>query len=212
MSGMRHIGLFPTTVGISQIDIDFDSILASQDWEWTQPTDLAAEQSSQRSQSTMVLQAFPEVASAIIGEIHQFCEQVLQVDGRCLNMTTSWLTRAERGVGSARHHHTNSYLSAVWYPAQSSPIRFFAPAGLPRASDLSQINLGAPLEYNISNGSVYDVAPEKNMLVIFPSMLEHQILPNATLQTRYSLAVNTFPVGAFGQGDSAVVVPIAVPG
>lgn len=212
MSEIQHIGLFPTTVGISHIDIDFDLILASQDWEWTQPTDLPVDQCSQRSQSTMVLQAFPEIASAIIGAIHQFCEQVLQVDGRYLNMTTSWLTRAERGVGSARHYHTNSYLSAVWYPAKSSPIRFFSPAGLPRISNLSQIDLGVPLEYNISNGSVYDIVPEQNMLVIFPSMLEHQILPNTTLQTRHSLAVNTFPVGAFGQGDSAVVIPMAMPG
>ena len=212
MPEMQTLALFPTTVGVTNLSIDFDAILSSQEWEWTDPDDRPSIQASQRSRKVNVLQAFPQVSKAINDAISQFCDEVLRVDGRSLTITNSWLTKADRGVGSARHRHTNSYLSAVWYPATSSPIRFFGPSGTTQLSDCYYIDLGEPSEYNIANGSIYDIVPEPNKLIIFPSMLEHQILPNMNSDTRYSLAVNTFPVGAFGQGDSAIVVPIATAG
>jgi uncharacterized protein (TIGR02466 family) len=212
MPELQTVALFPTTIGITNVDIDFEAILNSQSWEWSNPTDRPVDQSSQRSQSTNVLQDFPEVKQAISEAIGQYCHDVLRVDGRSLTITTSWLTKAEPGIGSARHFHTNSYLSAVWYPATSSPIRFFAANGTAQLTDCHYISLGEPIEYNLTNGTVFDLSPEPNRLVIFPSMFEHQIMPNTTSETRYSLAVNTFPVGAFGQGDSALVVPIVMPG
>jgi uncharacterized protein (TIGR02466 family) len=212
MPELQTLSLFPTTVGITTLSIDFDAILSSEEWEWTDPDDRPSIQASQRSRKVNVLDAFPEVRQAIGDAIGQFCYDVLRVDGRFLTITNSWLTKAEQGVGSARHRHTNSYLSAVWYPATSSPIRFFGPSGTTQLSDCYYIDLGEPMEYNIANGSIYDIVPEPNRLVIFPSLLEHQIMPNCEADTRYSLAVNTFPIGAFGQGDSAIVIPIVMPG
>lgn len=212
MPELQTLALFPTTVAITSLAIDFDAILNSREWEWTVPDDRSEYEAAQRSQSTDVLREFPDIQQAIGEAIGQYCHDILRMDGRPLAMTNSWLTKAEQGVGSTRHRHTNSYLSAVWYPAKSSAIRFFGPSGTAQLSDCYYIDLGEPLEYNLANGSIYDIVPEPNQLVIFPSMLEHQIMPNRDAATRYSLAVNTFPVGAFGQGDSAIVVPIAMPG
>ena len=40
--------------------------------------------------------------------------------------------------------------------------------------------------------------PEEGLLIIFPSYLEHRVLPQEDLPPRYSIAFNIIPKGEFG--------------
>ena len=43
---------------------------------------------------------------------------------------------------------------------------------------------------------------KKNMVIFFPSYLEHSILNNTSKKPRHSLAFNLIPFGKYGVGDS----------
>ena len=55
---------------------------------------------------------------------------------------------------------------------------------------------------NIHNSKEWQVQPKKNMVIFFPSYLEHSILNNTSKKPRHSLAFNLIPFGKYGVGDS----------
>ena len=57
-------------------------------------------------------------------------------------------------------------------------------------------------DYNIHNSNDWNIKPEKNMVLFFPSYLEHAILDNRSKKSRHSLAFNIVPMGKYGNGDS----------
>ena len=52
------------------------------------------------------------------------------------------------------------------------------------------------------NNNSWTISPEKNLLVFFPSYLEHRIINNK--DKRRSLAFNIVPIGGYGTGDSSM--------
>ena len=65
----------------------------------------------------------------------------------------------------------------------------------------SDFNL-TPREWNIMNSCSWNISPEKNLLIFFPSYLEHRIINNRG--KRKSLAFNIVPIGEYGTGDSSI--------
>jgi uncharacterized protein (TIGR02466 family) len=202
------IPIFPSTIATTRVDIDFDRVLGDREWVWTgalrgvAPSERvyqADNDIAQRTEDVHVLADFPEIRDALIAATMDYSVKVLQQYQLPLAMTTSWITRTRPGGFSARHHHSNSWLSGVWYPEASSTITFTSPMR-------STILPNEPAEYNIYNAEAWTIRPESNMLVIFPSYLQHQIDLNDTDDIRYSLAFNTFPVSTFGVGDSTLRV------
>ena len=57
-----------------------------------------------------------------------------------------------------------------------------------------------PKEWNIMTSQAWSITPKKNLLVFFPSYLEHRIVNNKGM--RRSLAFNIVPIGEYGSGDS----------
>ena len=66
-----------------------------------------------------------------------------------------------------------------------------------------------PMEYNLYNEAAREFTINKNMLIIFPSSMRHQILPNASKKDRYSIAFNIMPQGKLNYpGDSQIDLTI----
>ena len=57
-------------------------------------------------------------------------------------------------------------------------------------------------DLNLHNSKTWDIKPKKNMLIFFPSYLEHSILDNKSKRPRHSLAFNLIPIGKYGSSDS----------
>ena len=103
----------------------------------------------------------------------------------------------------AMHQHHNSFYSGLYYfddyEDNSGNIRFFDP--LVRFNSFFMIS-DKSADLNLHNSNTWDIKPKKNMLIFFPSYLEHSILDNKSKRPRHSLAFNFIPIGKYGVCDS----------
>jgi len=115
-----------------------------------------------------------------------------------IQFTSSWFTRTYEGGRCERHSHTNSWLSGIVYfgayDNDSAPLVFYNPNHI-------TINV-EPFDYNYFNSLSWELRPRTNMMVLFPSSLQHQVLIHKTDIKRYSLAFNIMPKGSVGHDDS----------
>ena len=111
-------------------------------------------------------------------------------------ITQSWINRSKTNDFHPKHKHPNSLLSGVMFLTgrvgdEMPPIRFH------RGNDLLPMELEFE-EYNDFNSGVKWFSPEKGMLIVFPSVLEHSVDQNVTGAERVSLSFNTFVRGPLG--------------
>lgn len=121
---------------------------------------------------------------------HIITEYLPQRDDRPIEEcnVTMWANINGPGHYNKRHHHchSNTFLSGVYYvktPPRSGNIRFYDPRG----SVLLGMADGEYFEYISEN--VY-VEVEENMLLFFPSWLEHDVETNMSQYDRISVAFN----------------------
>jgi uncharacterized protein (TIGR02466 family) len=110
-------------------------------------------------------------------------------------ITQSWVNFTNKNESHYLHSHPNSYMSAVFY-AQTTPddkIFFKNP----------NMNLNClrviPSAYNVWNSPTWWIPVEKNLLIVFPSFLEHYVEINMHDTVRISIAMNTFLRGTVGR-------------
>ena len=100
----------------------------------------------------------------------------------------SWVNVNRKGDYNTRHHHYNTdlFLSGVYYvsvPKDSGVLRLWDPRG-------GLVNDSQDMIY-FSNGHQYiDITPKENMMIFFPSWLEHDVTPNNSDEERISIAFN----------------------
>ena len=143
-----------------------------------------------------ILRKFPKIEKILLNYFNKIATEVFQYT-ETFQITTSWITKIV-GDYSEFHNHKNSFFSGVYYFGEysedSGVLQFQSP--LMNHSDFHLI----PKDWNVMNAKGWNITPEKNMLVIFPSYLMHRIAANKG--TRYSLAFNIVPTGLYGYGDS----------
>ena len=113
-------------------------------------------------------------------------------------ITQSWLNVVEPGGNIHRHQHSNSIISGCFYISTENDdtVVFNDPN---RKSKL-QVE---PNQYNDWNSTACHFPATNNKLLLFPSWLEHEVMPNESATTkRISLAFNTFAKGIFGNRNA----------
>lgn len=128
---------------------------------------------------------FAAYASALARDVMGFPED------NGLRITTSWANFAGRGLGHAKHHHTNSMFTGVYF--------------LDVESSVPEIHFDNPapnwtIEWNRTEFHVFNnkeaTMPVKNGdLVIFPSWLDHYVPKNETDNTRITISFDTMLTG-----------------
>lgn len=109
-----------------------------------------------------------------------------------LRITQSWANKNSTGTGHHKHNHSNSIVSGVYYLSLNpSPIHF--------EQFLNSTFRVIPTKSTPFNTEVYTVNCSKNMLVLFPSHLQHYVNNNESEYDRLSIAFNTFYSGTFGE-------------
>ena len=97
---------------------------------------------------------------------------------RCWPVISDW----DQAVG--RHHHPNAHLSAVLYLTGSGSgaegvLRLHASHQPNELVAGLAVGYGGPIaESHPLNQSHWDLAPRPGLLVLFPSNLQHSVLPN----------------------------------
>lgn len=114
-------------------------------------------------------------------------------------MTNSWAVKHLKGDESGSHGHSNSILSGVLYiqtDDKSGDILFTKNKG---HYNLFTPTVDVPFrQQNAFNTEGWAVRPKDNMLILFPSTVEHSVFPSASDQERYAVAFNLFAFGRFG--------------
>ena len=106
------------------------------------------------------------------------------VNGVELVITQSWVNRYQQGQAQPRHFHSNSVFSGVVmlcdHPAA---LEFYSPHRSNHRWDIDQLNLW--------NSTSWRMPCERGLLIITPSVLDHQTQVNQSDQDRWSLAFDT---------------------
>ena len=149
-----------------------------------------------------VLESYPEIKKILLDHFISFSKGILGVNCN-FTISTSWLTKCEKGESSQVHSHANSFWSGVYYYGEkydgSSSLAFENPLNNYMRDYGFYVMSEKATQYNKLSERV---TPHKIGLVLFPSYLKHKILKHDSDIPRYSLAFNIVPVGHYGTGDA----------
>jgi uncharacterized protein (TIGR02466 family) len=143
--------------------------------------------------STFIL----DLGSKVMGDVLGF-----DTDG--VQFTQSWVSHKNPGEYHARHSHSNSIISGVYYFQknidQMPPITFY------KHRSINSYEL-APKSFDDNSQRVfawdmYTYTPSSNNIILFPSYLMHSVSRNDTNETRKSIAFNIIPKHSFGARDA----------
>tara|TARA_B100001094_G_scaffold325405_1_gene379681 strand:- start:815 stop:1447 length:633 start_codon:yes stop_codon:yes gene_type:complete len=154
--------------------------------------------------SQRVLEKYPKTKEILLNKYISVAEKILQYKKRNYAITTSWFTLSKKGQGSQSHKHKNSFWSCVYYYQEeyskgTGGILFHSPNT--DLFDFAFFENDIEKQNNINSRSLV-IQPQPNLLLIFPSYLQHQILKHDNDTPRSSLAFNIVPLGNWGAGDS----------
>jgi uncharacterized protein (TIGR02466 family) len=100
-----------------------------------------------------------------------------------------WVNINGNGHSNESHVHPQSVLSGVFYLTDSAtPISFVHPYPDINTYYWPENSIENSNKYNSSS---YDILPEKNTLVLFPSWLSHKVLEHKSDNDRISISFNT---------------------
>ena len=128
--------------------------------------------------------AFAPLVNSLLPHVRAYLQQLGFDLGRiALHLQRCWPVLSEPGQVVGRHHHPNAHLSAVYYlsgdgSGRCGCLRFWPQRQLNELVPGLAVGHGGPLAASPWNAPCWDVAPRAGLLVLFPSALDHAVLPN----------------------------------
>ena len=205
---MKHnvIHAFPSPVIQVYVEEDTSELLGHDEFTPSNKQDIDAGKidTFEKALNQRVLELYPKTKKILLDTFTSVAHEVLGYKKRDYAITTSWITLNKKGEGSHHHRHNNSFWSGVYYyqeeyPEGTGKILFENPNSTAFDFALQDNDIE---HFNNMNALVLTVEPKPNLLIMFPSYILHQVLPNNIDTERCSLAFNTIPLGSWGDGDS----------
>ena len=139
--------------------------------------------------------------------ISEYTETVLN-SSHPIEIQQSWININQKGMNHRRHYHINSFLSGVFYLDSSSeyhsPLMF-------HNHDFDRNFFVEPVQdfdddgnYKSKSYHLQEAAPffpNTGDLLLFSSVMHHEVVTNQSDHNRISLSFNTFPQIPFGNKD-----------
>ena len=114
-----------------------------------------------------------------------------------LHVQRCWPVISEPGEQVGRHHHPNAHLSAIYYfngdgSGRSGCLRLFPLRPVNELVPGLAVGQDGPIDATAAlNRSWHDVAPRAGLLLLFPSCVDHAVLPNGDPDdSRFSLSLD----------------------
>lgn len=142
------------------------------------------------------------------GQVLNYKKNLLHMkDENEIYITQSWVNKSSQNDFHPKHKHPNSIISGVIFfdentDASLPPIRFH------RTHEMFPLSFSFD-ELNEFNASSREFDPEQGMLMLFPSLLEHDVDKNTSDRTRTSISFNTYVRGPVGGKDQLTAVSIS---
>ena len=129
-------------------------------------------------------------------KVNHFAKQILQVSNFDFEMHTMWAVKHEPGHWAFKHSHKNSLISGVLYidvHPNCGNIIFEKP--LHYLNLFPSCFIAHHTQQTIFNSGAFCLEPQNNMIILFPSHLEHYVMPNESGFDRYCIAFDYFMKG-----------------
>ncbi|MEB3263783.1 MAG: TIGR02466 family protein [Synechococcus sp.] len=140
---------------------------------------------------------FAPLVAEIVAQARQYLHQLgFDPERVALHLQRCWPVLSEPGQVVGRHHHPNAHLSAVYYfngdgSGRSGCLRFWPQRQVNELVPGMAVGHGGPLGASPWTQPWVDVAPRAGLLLLFPSALDHAVLPNEDLEDlRCSLSLD----------------------
>ena len=189
------ISLFPIAISVHDIEPNFteqDKLFINQCLN-----DQYENTGNTTSNETYVLDKLPNLKEKLMEKVRfHFYDTLKHVKESEIYITQSWLNLTKKDQFHHTHKHPNSILAGVFYlqTVDDDCISF--------DNTLRVDQVRPSIEsFNSCNSSLYNQPVHRNMLVIFPSSLMHNVPTVKSDQVRISLAFNTFVKGVLGKDD-----------
>ncbi len=149
-----------------------------------------------------LLEKYPRIKKILLNQFKQVAKENFDYTNDFI-ISTSWITKMEKkGEIVQSHCHKNSFYSGVYYfdeyeEDEGGVLEIMTPL-----SNHFDFNV-MPEDWNVYTGRALKFSPKKNLLILFPSYLFHQVLSYEGTSIRKSLAFNIVPIGFYGDGDSS---------
>lgn len=166
-------------------------------------TNQKAEQFGRVSENTYILnnETCLGLSGFILQECLDFAQNVFGYDVNKMQFTQSWISIKYPGQSHFIHSHPNSIISGVYYFSEHDspiePIIFHKP--------YANFNNRLEVEFDAQKAdqsqfawTTFTMQPETDMLLLFPSHLQHSVGTNTTNEIRKSLAFNVIPTEFLG--------------
>lgn len=154
------------------------------------------------SKNRYILKEMPDLKKEIDKHCNLYIRKYLNIKEQIkFYMTNSWINIHQPNDEAQIHHHSNAMLSGVYYPyvaENSGNIQFH------RSNHKNLFDHCMMMEYDKQSMIVsdrYQLDTVQDMIIIFPSHLEHSVIKNISNANRYSLAFNYFCRGKFGKEE-----------
>jgi uncharacterized protein (TIGR02466 family) len=141
-------------------------------------------------------------------QIFVFKKELLKIkDDNEIYITQSWVNDSGPGQSHQKHKHPNSVISGVMFLDENSdeslpPIRFY------RTLEMFPLNFDFDDLHEL-NASCQVFETVQGRLMLFPSLLEHDVDRNTSDKMRTSISFNTFVRGVVGGRRSLTKLEIS---
>jgi len=183
--------LFATPLIITKLDRDITNIEKQFVKDSASSTRSNITNSITTSHNVLDNDELKNIRRYIQANIQEYKEKILSpVHENSLYITESWINYTNKNQSHHRHSHDNSLISGVFYlnTVKDDAITFYKrKSGLTLSFDVKTSN-------NFNSMS-YRLPVTDNMLILFPSDLEHEVDANIEDKTRISLSFNVFVKG-----------------
>lgn len=199
---MDILPCFSTPVCVDTVDYKFNQqyLESLEYWEYDNQTGFMSV-----NQNILLEDEFSGIKEQVEKKINIFLFDFLKISQGNIKHCLSWINLHKHGNFAPSHCHSNSFYSGVVYlkyPPDSGKIWFHHPLQFPTFSGTTLDPLIS--EHNIYNSKSWSVEPKDNMLVFFPSHLNHSTEVNNSFDDRYSIAFNYFIEGEIGKTTGKV--------
>lgn len=146
------------------------------------------------SYDTYILEhpALKYVRESIQGHLNYYLYEVLKFSPDLrVNITNSWIVKHIKGDSSPTHFHANSFISGIYYIRVSPKSGFLKFIGNNNATLFPGFQFNVK-EYNYLNSSSWSILPNVGTVIIFPSMLPHEVTPCEDDINRLCISFNAF--------------------
>ena len=154
------------------------------------------------SKNRKVLNDLPELKRIFTEKVEYQIKEIYEWNTD-FQFTKSWVTKCNPGGFSQTHEHANSLLSGTYYPFGHEGFNIMIKSPLPDFWDISNINAPTSSMYSAKEITFQTT---DNLLIIFPSYLQHKVMPNDSKDIRYSVAFNIFPKGKISKDDTEITI------